>query len=94
MTLRDVEPGQSGIVESFAGEGPLRRRLIDMGVTPGTRVLVTSIAPFGDPVKVVLRGYELSLRKDDAANIKILDGSIQGSPSHRKHRKGKKGENT
>lgn len=91
MTLRDVEPGQSGIVESIAGQGPLRRRLIDMGVTPGTRVFVTSVAPLGDPVKIVLRGYELSLRKDDAAKITILDGSLEGRSAFQKTRR-KKGE--
>ena len=75
MTLRELKPGYAGIVEKLDCEGALRRRLIDMGITPGTRVTVVSVAPLGDPVKIVLRGYELSMRKDDAAKVRILDGS-------------------
>ena len=78
MTLKELHPGQSGIVAHLGGEGPLRSRMIDMGITPGTRIKVTMVAPLGDPVKVILRGYELSLRKDDAARIEILDNSVEG----------------
>lgn len=77
MTLRDLKTGQSGIVERIDGAGALRRRLIDMGVTPGTRILIKTIAPLGDPIKVILRGYELSLRRDDAAKI-YLCGQDKG----------------
>ena len=55
MTLKDLKTGQSGIVERLEGTGALRRRLIDMGVTPGTRIQIKTIAPLGDPIKVILR---------------------------------------
>ena len=73
MTLKDLKTGQSVIVERLAGTGALRRRLIDMGVTPGTRIQIKTIAPLGDPIKVILRGYELSLRRDDAAKIYLCE---------------------
>ena len=73
MTLKDLKTGQSGIVERLEGTGALRRRLIDMGVTPGTRIQTKTIAPLGDPIKVILRGYELSLRRDDAAKIYLCE---------------------
>ena len=73
MTLKDLKTGQSGIVERLEGTGALRRRLIDMGVTPGTRIQINTIAPLGDPIKVILRGYELSLRRDDAAKIYLCE---------------------
>ena len=73
MTLKDLKAGQSGIVERLEGTGALRRRLIDMGVTPGTRIQIKTIAPLGDPIKVILRGYELSLRRDDAAKIYLCE---------------------
>ncbi len=69
-TLQDLEPGQSGVIRSVGSDkGAVKRRLVDMGLTPGTRVTVKKIAPFGDPIEVNLRGYELSLRKEDAAKI-------------------------
>ena len=68
-TLRDLHAGQSGIVESVGGEAALRRRLTDLGLTPGCRVLVRRFAPLGDPIQLSLRGYELSLRRVDARNI-------------------------
>lgn len=75
MTLKDLGKGMSGTVLGIDGEGALRRRLIDMGVTPGTRITVRSIAPLGDPIKVILRGYELSLRAEDAARIRLCSES-------------------
>lgn len=69
MTLRDLRPGQSGIVNNLEVDGIMRRRLLDMGVTPGVEILVDKVAPFGDPMEVHLRGYALSLRKHDAENI-------------------------
>ena len=69
-TLNDLAPGQSGTILSVGNQsGAVKRRLVDMGLTPGTQVTVTKIAPLGDPLEVSLRGYELSLRKDDAAQI-------------------------
>ncbi|MEG0899875.1 MAG: FeoA domain-containing protein [Oscillospiraceae bacterium] len=59
------------MVEIIKLEGALRRRLVDMGITPGVEIMVRKIAPLGDPIQINLRGYELSIRKDDAANIEI-----------------------
>ena len=71
-TLYDLTPGESGMILSVGNQsGAVKRRLVDMGLTPGTVVKVTKIAPLGDPLEVSLRGYELSLRKDDAAQIRI-----------------------
>ena len=71
-TLRDLRPGQSGIVTHLDVYGQLKRRLIDMGITPGVRIFVRKEAPLGDPIEINLRGYELSIRKADAQNIKII----------------------
>ena len=68
-TLKDVADGDSAIVKKLSGEGALKRRIMDMGVTKGVEVLVRRVAPLGDPIEVTVRGYELSLRKDEAANI-------------------------
>ena len=71
-TLQELAPGQSGMILSVGNQsGAVKRRLVDMGLTPGTTVKVTKVAPLGDPLEVSLRGYELSLRKDDAAQIRI-----------------------
>lgn len=71
MNLKDLRPGQRGKVLSIQNTSPVKRRLIDMGVTPGVVILVEKIAPLGDPIKVKLRGYDLSLRKEEAKNILI-----------------------
>ena len=68
-TLKDVAVGDKAIVKRLSGEGALERRIMDMGVTKGVEVLVRRVAPLGDPIEVTVRGYELSLRKDEAANI-------------------------
>ena len=71
-TLQELSPGESGMILSVGNQsGAVKRRLVDMGLTPGTMVKVTKIAPLGDPLEVSLRGYELSLRKDDAAQIQM-----------------------
>ena len=70
-TLKDVKIGQSAKVVKLHGEGALRRRIMDMGMTKGVVVTVRKMAPLGDPLEVTLRGYELSLRKDDAAMIEV-----------------------
>jgi ferrous iron transport protein B len=73
-TLRDLAPGQSGIILTVGSHtGPVKRRLVDMGLTPGTEISVRRIAPFGDPIEVRIRGYELSLRREDAAQITVGD---------------------
>ena len=65
-TLRDVAVGQTATVVKIHGEGALKRRIMDMGITKGTEIYVRKVAPLGDPVGVTVRGYELSLRKEDA----------------------------
>ena len=73
-TLQDLKPGQSGMIVSVGGHQPaVKRRLVDMGLTPGTVVTVRKIAPLGDPIEVNLRSYELSLRKEDAACIELTE---------------------
>ena len=70
-TLRDVPVGQSAVVRRLTGEGAVKRRIMDMGITKGTEVLVRKVAPLGDPIEVTVRGFELSLRKDEAANVLV-----------------------
>ncbi len=72
MTLKELAVGKSGIITAVGGEGLLRCRLLDMGLIPKTKVTVQKIAPMGDPMQIRLRGYELTLRLDDAAQIKIV----------------------
>ncbi len=69
--LSDLKPGDSGTILSVGGDGALRRRLIAMGVTPGTWLTVRKYAPFGDPMEIRLRNYNLSIRKKDAAQIVV-----------------------
>ncbi len=71
MTLKDLRPGQEGTVMSIGQRGPMRKRLMDMGVTPGIKVKVVKVAPLGDPIEINIRGYELSLRKNEAENIEV-----------------------
>ncbi len=71
MTLNDLKPGEEGIVTSLGEKGPLRKRIMDMGVTPGVTIKVIKVAPLGDPIEVNIRGYELSLRKEEAKQIQI-----------------------
>jgi ferrous iron transport protein A len=73
MTLDNVKPGQGGIISSIGGQGLLRRRLLDMGLTPNTRVTVRKVAPMGDPIELSLRSYILTIRKDDAAKIELKE---------------------
>lgn len=87
-TLEDLQPGERGIILRVGNEkGPVKRRLVDMGLTPGTEVMVRKIAPFGDPIEVNLRGYELSLRKEDARQISLATGeSAKGVRTTRRER--------
>jgi len=71
MTLDELEIGKKSRIISVRGQGALRNRLLDMGLTPQTEVMVRKVAPMGDPVELMLRGYELTLRKEDARNIEI-----------------------
>ena len=70
-TLRDVKIGETAKVAKLHGEGPVKRRIMDMGITRGTEVYVRKVAPLGDPVEVNVRGYELSIRKNDAEMIEV-----------------------
>ena len=70
-TLKDVAVGDSAIVKKLSGEGALKRRIMDMGVTKGVEIFVRKVAPFGDPIEVTVRDYELSLRKAEAENILV-----------------------
>lgn len=72
-TLRDVEVGGDATVVRLTGEGPLKRRIMDMGLTKGVQVHVTKVAPLGDPIQLTVRGYDLSIRKSEAENV-IVEG--------------------
>lgn len=70
-TLKDVSIGQTVKVKKLTGEGPVKRRIMDQGITKGVEIYVRKVAPLGDPVEVTVRGYELSLRKADAEIIEV-----------------------
>ena len=70
-TLKDAKIGQPVVVLKLHGEGPVRRRIMDMGITKNVEVFIRKVAPLGDPIEVCVRGYELSLRKADAEMIEI-----------------------
>ena len=70
--LRTAKPGETVTVLKLDGEGAVKRRIMDMGITKGTQIYVRKVAPLGDPVEVTVRGYELTLRKADAENILIV----------------------
>ena len=71
MTLRDVKIGQTCKVKRINGEGALKRRIMDMGITKGVEIYVRKVAPLGDPVEITVRDYELSIRKTDAELIEV-----------------------
>ena len=70
-TLRDIACGNTVKVKKIVGEGPVRRRIMDMGITKGIEIYIRKVAPLGDPIEVTVRGYELSLRKADAEIIEV-----------------------
>ena len=70
-TLRDAKVGETVRISKLRGEGAVKRRIMDMGITKGVEVYVRKVAPLGDPIEVTVRGYELSLRKADAAMIEV-----------------------
>ena len=70
-TLKDTKPGETVTIVKLHGEGAVKRRIMDMGLTKGTQVYVRKVAPLGDPIEVNVRSYELSLRKADCAQIKV-----------------------
>jgi len=69
MTLKDVNPGQVCVIEGIGKKSSLRKRIIDMGLTIGTKIEVRKLAPLGDPIEILIRGYHLSLRKAEAAEV-------------------------
>lgn len=71
QTLNDVPIGKSAKVIKVGGEGAIRRRIMDMGITKGVEIFIRKVAPLGDPIEVTVRGYELSLRKDDCKRIEV-----------------------
>lgn len=71
MTLDKLPVGKTAVIREVKGEGVLRRRLLDMGITPHTKIMVRKVAPMGDPIELNLRGYELTIRLDDAKNIEL-----------------------
>ncbi len=70
-TLKDVKVGETAVIEKLHGEGALKRRIMDMGLTKGTEVYVRKVAPLGDPMELTVRGYELSVRRADAELIEV-----------------------
>ena len=75
MTIDNLKIGQEGTIAAVGGEGALRLRLLDMGLIPGTRVRLQKVAPMGDPIQILIRGYELTIRRDDARKITVKEGA-------------------
>ena len=71
MRLNELKPGASAKVARLCGDGAVKRRIMEMGLTRGTEVKVRKVAPLGDPIELTVRGYELSIRKDEAATIEV-----------------------
>ena len=76
MTINDLKIGQSGTISTVGGEGPLRLRFLDMGLIPGTKVTLQKVAPMGDPIQIRLRGYELTIRREDAGKITLKEEQV------------------
>ena len=75
MTLNELKIGQSGVITAVGGDGALRCRLLDMGIIPKTRVTLQKVAPMGDPIEIRVRGYELTLRVEEAEKIEVEVGA-------------------
>ncbi|OGW82128.1 MAG: iron transporter FeoA [Omnitrophica bacterium GWA2_52_8] len=71
MVLSQLKPSQTGVVQGYEGENDLYERLMELGIVPGTEILVKRYAPFGDPMEVIVRGYRISIRKKDAQQILV-----------------------
>lgn len=76
MTIDDLKVGQSGTIAQVGGEGALRLRFLDMGLIPGTKVALRKVAPMGDPIQIQVRGYELTIRREDAARITLKEEQV------------------
>lgn len=72
-TLKDVSIGETCVVKKLHGEGAVKRRIMDMGVTKNVEIYVRKVAPLGDPIEVTVRGYELSIRKQDAQMVEVVE---------------------
>ncbi len=75
MTLNELKTGSSGIITAVGGDGPLRCRLLDMGLIPHTSVTLQKVAPMGDPIEIRVRGYELTLRVEEAQKIEVKEAA-------------------
>ena len=82
MTLNELKTGSSGIITAVGGDGPLRCRLLDMGLIPHTRVTLQKVAPMGDPIEIRVRGYELTLRVEEAQKIEVKEAIDEKSQNH------------
>ncbi|MGZ7441748.1 ferrous iron transport protein A [Paenibacillus sp. TH7-28] len=71
VSLKELKPKESGVIKSIGASGPLRRKLMDMGITPGAEITMKKVAPLGDPIEVHIRGYDLSIRKAEAEQITV-----------------------
>ncbi|MDE5991881.1 MAG: ferrous iron transport protein A [Oscillospiraceae bacterium] len=76
MTLNELKTGQSAVITSVGGDGALRCRLLDMGLIPKTKVMIRKVAPMGDPIELFLRGYELTIRLEDAEKIAVVPDNV------------------
>lgn len=76
MTIDDLKIGQSGTIAKVGGEGALRLRFLDMGLIPGTKVQLQKVAPMGDPIQIQVRGYELTIRREDARRIMLQEDQV------------------
>lgn len=76
MSIDDLKIGQQGTISAVGGEGTLRLRFLDMGLIPGTRVQLQKVAPMGDPIQILVRGYELTLRREDARKIALVEEQV------------------
>ena len=76
MTIAELKIGQSGTISAVGGEGALRLRFLDMGLIPGTKVTLQKVAPMGDPIQINLRGYELTIRLEDAGKITLREEAV------------------
>ena len=74
MTLNELPVGKAAVITKVGGAGALRCRLLDMGLIPGTKIVITKVAPMGDPIELRLRGYTLTIRIEDAKNIEVKEG--------------------
>ena len=75
-TIDDLTIGESGVISQVGGEGALRLRFLDMGLIPGTTVILQKIAPMGDPIQIQVRGYELTIRREDARKIDLREEQV------------------